>query len=244
MKLFYIKFCTGDWLKDPSLSICSPSTRGIWMDIVCRLHEMQSGGKLTANLQQISRLCRCSEPEARAALAELATSDTADVYEDNELWTITCRRMRKIAEISEKRQQAGSKGAAIRATNREANPHQNCNCNSNCNCLERVREFARGEGIQDSDADWFYFKGEGNGWTNGGEPIRDWKATLTSWKRAGYLPSQKNNGQKVLTFTRQKERPPIYDKLPPSREPSEDEFTNARRIAAEEKEKLRTELNR
>jgi len=32
--------------------------------------------------------------------------------------------------------------------------------------------------------------------------------------------------------------------LPPSREPSETELANARRIAAEEKEKLRTELNR
>ena len=207
------------------------------MDIVCRLHEMQSGGRLTANLQQISRLCRCSEPEARAALAEIATSDTADVYEENELWTISCRRMVKAADISAKRQQAGSKSAA----SREANPHQNCNSNSNCNCLERVREFARGEGIQDSDAQWFYWKGEGNGWTNGGELIRDWKATLTSWKRAGYLPSQKN-GERVVAFRKAKEPAPYYPKIEPSREPTEEELETQRKIARECSAKLAEEL--
>jgi len=62
--------------------------------------------------------------------------------------------------------------------------------------LERVREFARGKGIGGKDAEWFYWKGRGNGWTNGGRPILDWKATLTSWHRAGYLPSQKADGGK------------------------------------------------
>jgi Helix-turn-helix domain len=42
-----------------------------------------------------------------------------------------------------------------------------------------------------NDTEAMFWKWEGNGWLNGGKPIRDWKATLRSWKASGYLPSQK-----------------------------------------------------
>jgi hypothetical protein len=36
-------------------------------------------------------------------------------------------------------------------------------------------------------------KWQGNGFTNGGKPMKDWKAVLRSWKGYGYLPSQKQS---------------------------------------------------
>jgi hypothetical protein len=57
--------------------------------------------------------------------------------------------------------------------------------------VEEVREFCSSQGIFQNDADWFWFKCEGNGWKNGGKAIKNWRATLRSWKLAGYLPSQK-----------------------------------------------------
>lgn len=57
--------------------------------------------------------------------------------------------------------------------------------------LEEVRLYCSKAGISEADADWFFYKCEGNGWTNGGSPIKRWGATLISWKNAGYLPSQK-----------------------------------------------------
>ncbi|HEY8904122.1 MAG TPA: hypothetical protein VIM48_10450, partial [Chthoniobacterales bacterium] len=59
---------------------------------------------------------------------------------------------------------------------------------------EHVLSFCEEEGIPVSDADWFWQKGQGNDWTNGGAPIRDWMATFRSWKHARYLPSQKAGG--------------------------------------------------
>jgi hypothetical protein len=56
---------------------------------------------------------------------------------------------------------------------------------------EDVLLFCRELQLPESDADWFWHKGQGNGWTNGGTSIRDWQATLLSWKAARYLPSQK-----------------------------------------------------
>jgi hypothetical protein len=97
--------------------------------------------------------------------------------------------MQREHSIREKRKQAGSIGGSKTQASREQTPDYNCNYDSEG--LEKVREFARGEGIGKGDADWFYWKGRGNGWTNGGKPILDWKATLRSWNKANYLPSQK-----------------------------------------------------
>lgn len=47
-------------------------------------------------------------------------------------------------------------------------------------------------GLPENDAEWFYHKCEGNGWTNNGKPIRGWASTISAWKVAGYMPSQKN----------------------------------------------------
>jgi hypothetical protein len=60
--------------------------------------------------------------------------------------------------------------------------------------LEEVETFCKELGLPKSDSDWFFYKCEGSGWTNGGKPIKDWRATIRAWKAAGYMPSQKTNG--------------------------------------------------
>ncbi len=178
--------------------------------MICRLHELDQGGQITANAQQLARLCRCSDVEVSAAIMELRTTDSAEVYERDGVYTVICKRMRKAAELSAKRKQAGSKSAA----NREQTPEYEGEDESSS--LARVREFSRGEGIQESDADWFFYKGKGNGWMNGGKPILDWKATLRSWKRANYLPSQKNGGngkRQMSAFEIEKRKEAISDEI-------------------------------
>jgi hypothetical protein len=59
---------------------------------------------------------------------------------------------------------------------------------------QEVAAFFSEHSLPDSDAEWFFEKCTGNGWTNGGKPIKDWRATVRSWRAAGYLPSQKSNG--------------------------------------------------
>lgn len=58
--------------------------------------------------------------------------------------------------------------------------------------LDDVAVFFQELNLTLSDADWFWHKCEANGWTNGGKPIKDWRATVRSWKAGGYIPSQKN----------------------------------------------------
>lgn len=67
--------------------------------------------------------------------------------------------------------------------------------------LEEIVTFALEMKLPRSDGETLFHKWEGNGWTNGGEKIKDWRATIRSWKAAGYLPSQ--SGQRQPAITRQ-----------------------------------------
>lgn len=57
--------------------------------------------------------------------------------------------------------------------------------------LEEAKAFAKELGLPESDGESCFHKWEGNGWKNGTNSIKDWKATIRSWKSAGFLPSQK-----------------------------------------------------
>lgn len=176
-------FYPGDWLKDPKLSMCHPASRGIWADLICAMHELDRKGELRGTTEELARLTRCSAEQLVQALADLKLKEAANIEQRNGSWLIVNRRMKREAEIREKRAVAGSKRAAkVEQVPEYENEEEG---------LLRVREFARGEGIPDQDAEWFFWKCQGNGWTNGGKPIRDWKATLRCWFRAGYTPSKK-----------------------------------------------------
>ncbi len=236
MKYPHIPLYTGDWMKDTELSLCKPATRGVWIDLLCAMHDRNRCGELRGTSEQLSRLARCSPVDVENALTDLQTTGAALVEHRNGSWMVANRRMRREADTREKRALAGSIGGSKTKASREQTPDID-----NDNGLERVREFSREKGIKERDADWFYWKGKGNGWTNRGEPIRDWKATLLCWFRAGYLPSQKeSNGQH--TFSKPKERAPSYPKMSESREPTPKEREAWKKSGEIEVAKLREQF--
>ena len=91
-KLPWLQFFTGDWLKDPKLSMCQPATRGIWIDIISAAHELRSG-TLTGTPDQLARICRCTVPDLCLALTDLTTTGTADIRERGGVFSVTCRRL-------------------------------------------------------------------------------------------------------------------------------------------------------
>ena len=100
-KLPSIQFYTGDWLKDPRLSMCSAMTRGIWIDFLCAMHELDRVGELRGTTEQLARVARCSPVEIAQALDELSASRTADVSERNGFFTVVNRRMKREYEDRE-----------------------------------------------------------------------------------------------------------------------------------------------
>lgn len=267
----YLALFTGDFKKDAQLSLCSPATRGIWIDLLCSFHDGQIG-ELRGTAEQFARLCRCNTAEMEIAIKELGETGTANVEKhDDGSFTVTSRRMKKVQELQAKRKQAGSKGGSKREakpeqtleneneiendfsssfgesenlsssfSKTEANAKQNPNkteAKRQQNALDKVREFARGEGISLADSDWFFYHCESNGWTNGGRPIRDWRATLRSWQRAGYLPSQKAAAAASKTASKSQAKtggPVVPKEKRETREPTAEEWQKARETAESE----------
>jgi hypothetical protein len=89
------QFYPGDWRKDPCLRMCSPATRGIWIDLLCMIHESETGFSVTGTIAQLSRACGCTPEEMASAIDELDDTNTATVTLDNEKVTVISRRLER-----------------------------------------------------------------------------------------------------------------------------------------------------
>lgn len=89
------QFYTGDWKKDPKLSLCAPQSRGIWIDLLCGIHDLDlPAGSISGTQSELSQVCRCTKKQMGSAIKDLRRHDAATVTDDgNGLYTIVCRRM-------------------------------------------------------------------------------------------------------------------------------------------------------
>lgn len=56
---------------------------------------------------------------------------------------------------------------------------------------EEMVFFCESLGLPSSDGEILFDKWTGSGWKTAAGPIKDWQATIRSWQRQQYLPSQK-----------------------------------------------------
>jgi hypothetical protein len=94
-KLPWLKFFTGDWLKDPNVTMLSPAARGVWIDLLCSMHEAGRYGELIGTTDQLARIARCSTAELVQALADIESTGVADVTLSNNNVTVVNRRMKR-----------------------------------------------------------------------------------------------------------------------------------------------------
>lgn len=126
-KLPYFPFYGGDWLKDDALTLCAPATRGVWIDLIARMHERDRSGELRGTAEQLSRAARCSTVEFESAATDLQATGTAEVEQRNGVYVVRNRRMyaecaqRKAASERQLRyRNAVSNGANTGATEYES----------------------------------------------------------------------------------------------------------------------------
>lgn len=106
------QFYPGDWLRDTGLRSCSAAARGLWMDILCFMHEGSPYGYLKVNHKVIlppnlARMCGLTLEETEGCLAELAE---AGVFETDAEGVIFSRRMIRDEELRNKRAACGHLG--------------------------------------------------------------------------------------------------------------------------------------
>jgi len=118
-KLPWFKFFPSWWISDPQLSMCTPAARGVWMDLLCAMHQSDRSGILSGTTDQIARLGRCSTVELTHVLTELQATGTADVTFRNNNVTIVNRLMKREAKARQ--------DTALRV----AKHRSNAQCNAN-----------------------------------------------------------------------------------------------------------------
>ena len=141
-----LQFSTGDWLKDPKLSMCSPAARGIWLDVICAMHELGRSGVLTGTPTQLVRLLRCTETELLSAITELSTTGTADVTERNGVVTLVCRRMKRETKARTEAASRQTKHRESRNSNADITPPSQPSSSSSSSSEEKPKKVSKREG--------------------------------------------------------------------------------------------------
>ncbi len=108
----WMKFYPSDWRADPSLRMCSIAARGLWMDMLCIMHEAAPRGFMLINGSQVTErqmasLCGVSLRECSLLIIEL---ETAGVFSRGDNGEIFSRRMVRDEEKAERDKANGKAG--------------------------------------------------------------------------------------------------------------------------------------
>jgi hypothetical protein len=113
MKRPSFQFYPADWRKDSALQSCSVAARGLWIEMMCIMHECEPYGYLSINgnamkAVQLARLVGESEETVKGLLSEL---EQAGVFSHTETGCIYSRRMVSDEHIRTVRAKGGQAGA-------------------------------------------------------------------------------------------------------------------------------------
>lgn len=196
-KLPSFNFYPGDWQKEPSLRRCSKAAKGVLVDMLCLMFECEDRGVLSSGgkpwqFEEVAAAIGGDIAENLTCVMELLEKG---VISRNGSGAIFSRRMvrdeqeRKANAERQRRHRNGHSNAHVTPFNEIEGEDENERIGK---ALGIVVEFCvTQQQLPESDGAWFFHKCQANGWTNGGKPIRDWRATIRAWKAAGYMPSQK-----------------------------------------------------
>jgi hypothetical protein len=112
MKRPSFQFYPSDWLRDTALRSCSTGARGLWMDMICFMHEGTPYGHLKVGDKVIlpSNLARMVGDSAEVVADWLLELSQAGVYETTDEGVIYSKRMIRDENLRQIRAAGGSKG--------------------------------------------------------------------------------------------------------------------------------------
>lgn len=107
------QFYPPDWRNDAGLRLCSSGARGLWIDMLCLMHEGEPYGHLTVfgrpvTVESLAKLVGESGPAVKRWLGELAANE---VYSQTDDGVIFSRRMVRDEELRDLRAKGGPAGA-------------------------------------------------------------------------------------------------------------------------------------
>lgn len=108
----WMKFYTSDWRNDPALKMCSMAARGLWIEMICLMHQATPYGHLLVNGQcptdtQLAVLVGAPSDQIAALLGEL---DTAGIFSRTREGVIYSRKLSRMAKKAATARNNGRKG--------------------------------------------------------------------------------------------------------------------------------------
>ena len=108
----WLKFYTSDWRSDPCLRMCGIAARGLWIEMICLMHEATPYGHLLVNGQrptdaQLAVLVGTAPDQIAALLGEL---ESAGVFSRTREGVIYSRRLSRMAKKAATARNNGRKG--------------------------------------------------------------------------------------------------------------------------------------
>lgn len=112
MKRPAFQFYPGDWLQDASLRMCSIGARGLWIDMICLMHQGSPYGHLKVKDKVITEveLARLSGGELGEVKCWLSEMEDAGVFSRTDEGVIFSRRMTQDERLREARSSGGKEG--------------------------------------------------------------------------------------------------------------------------------------
>lgn len=112
MKRPSFQFYPGDWLNDAALRMVSVGARGLWIDMLCLMHQGSPYGHLKVNSKaiteiQLARLVGANQGEVSTWTQELSDAGVFSLSEDGVIFS---RRMVKDENLREVRASGGKEG--------------------------------------------------------------------------------------------------------------------------------------
>ena len=113
MKRPSFQFYPADWRRDAALQSCSVSARGLWIELMCVMHDCEPYGVLAVNGRAMSpaQLARLVGEQEKVIVRLLAELEDAGVCSRDEEGRLFSRRMVKDAGVREARAAGGHAGA-------------------------------------------------------------------------------------------------------------------------------------
>ena len=103
------QFYPSDWLTDLGLRMCSLEARGLWMEMLCLMHQGERYGYLSEKIEKkLQKLCGLSPQKFKKTLKELEENDVFSRDENG----IFSRRMVRDEAVRDARANGGNAGAS------------------------------------------------------------------------------------------------------------------------------------
>ncbi len=118
MKRPSFQFYPGDWLHDAALRMCSIQARGLWMDMICYMHQSSPYGHLMVNGKEITpnQLARMVGEAAEGVSRWLMELEDSGVLSYNDDGIIYSKRMVRDETLRNARAAGGKEGGNPKLT--------------------------------------------------------------------------------------------------------------------------------